>query len=138
MNGPAPKATGPFSIETSAGLGDHTAHVVDVAVERHPSAIHRSAVRLLDIPEAGPAGHAERMEILSLIKESRRRKADLPSHEEMQRRHRHGAAFRAGPTGEYLTGWLDERRWAGDLAETTLTGYRTHVARMLRSSMPCP
>lgn len=86
------------------------------------------AIRLLSIPEAGPDGHEERTEILALIKESRRKKAALPDHEDLRRRHRHGAPFSAGTTGEYLLGWLASREQ--DLTSRTLASYESHVRRI--------
>jgi integrase len=85
------------------------------------------AVRLAAIPEDGPAGHEERMQILALIRESRRRKAALPSYDDMARRSRHGAAFSAGTAGEYLLGWIEAGRRAGDLTTRTIRGYDTHI-----------
>jgi integrase len=88
------------------------------------------AARLLSIPGEGPEGHEARTEILALIKESRRRAAGLPDYDALRLRFLHGAVFRPGTTGEFLTAWLAERRQAGDLAATTLAGYESHITRI--------
>jgi integrase len=88
------------------------------------------AAQLLEIPEAGPAGHRERLEILDLIRQSRRQKAALPDYDDLRRRYRHGASFSAGTTGEYLLSWLADRKRAGDISKRTLTGYESHIVRI--------
>ncbi len=88
------------------------------------------AIRLLDIPEAGPGGHQERAEILALIRQSRREKAALPDYGDLQRRYRHGASFTPGTTGDYLLSWLADRRRAGDISRRTLAGYESHIRRV--------
>ena len=88
------------------------------------------AIRLLEIPEAGPGGHPERLEILALIQQSRRQKADLPDYDDLRRRYRHGASFTPGTTGEYLLSWIADRRRAGDISRRTLSGYESHVRRI--------
>ena len=88
------------------------------------------AMRLLSIPEAGPDGHEARTQILTLVRESRRVKADLPAYEDIRRRYAEGVAFQPGTTGEYLLGWLAKHKEAGDWASTTLLSYRRTVERL--------
>jgi integrase len=88
------------------------------------------AARLLEIPEAGPEGHRERMEILALIRQSRRQKAALPDFDDLRRRYRHGASFTPGMTGEYLLAWIEDRRRAGDISRRTLSAYESHIRRI--------
>jgi integrase len=91
-----------------------------------------AALHLLDIPDGGPDGHAERTEILRLIRESRKLKAALPDYDDMKRRYRHGTVFEAGSTGDYLLSWLDARKQ--DLSSRTLTGYESHIRRVFLSA----
>ena len=65
-----------------------------------------------------------------MIRESRKVKADLPDADDLRRRYRHGAAFETGTTGEYLLGWLEERRRAQDVTSNTLRGYESHIRRV--------
>lgn len=57
------------------------------------------ALALIDIPDAGPAGHGDRQQIAAMIRESRKVKADLPDVDDVRRHYRHGAAFETGTTG---------------------------------------
>ena len=88
------------------------------------------AEHLLAIPEAGPDGHEARLEILSLIRESRHAKAGLPGYEDIRRRYSEGAAFRPGTAGEYLTGWLARHSGSGDWSATTQLSYASAVRRL--------
>ena len=88
------------------------------------------ALLLLSIPESGPEGHAVRQEILTLIKESRRRSAPLPGYDDLRRRFREGIAFQPGTTGEYLLTWIARHEEADDLAATTLQSYSAAVRRL--------
>lgn len=85
------------------------------------------ALALLRIPEAGPGGHAARMEILALIHRSRTEKSALPAAQDIRRRHAAGAAFQPGETGAYLLSWLDEHEKAGHWTKTTARSYRSRV-----------
>lgn len=89
-----------------------------------------AALQLLDVPEAGPDGHPARMQILALIKESRRAKAALPAYDDIRRRYTEGAAFRPGTAGDYLTGWLKRHEEAGDWSATTQLSYASAVRRL--------
>jgi integrase len=86
---------------------------------------------LMGIPEPGPDGHKARMQILDLIRESRRLRAELPDPDDLRRRYAEGAAFRPGTTGSYLLAWIEKHRTAADLAPTTLHGYERTVRRLL-------
>ena len=88
------------------------------------------ALRLLSIPDDGPDGHAERLEILAMIRQSRAEGAALPDFDDLRRRHAYGAAYRPGTTGEFLLSWLEARREAGDIAPKTLAGYAAHIERI--------
>ena len=85
------------------------------------------AMHLLSIAAKGTDGHEARIQILDLIRESRRRKAELPAYDDMRRRYAEGIAFRPGTTGEYLLRWLDKHR--EDWAPTTLLSYERTVRR---------
>lgn len=87
------------------------------------------ALRLLSIPGDGPEGHEDRLAILALITESRRRRAPLPDFDDVLRRYRVGAAYAPGTTGEYLLAWIAERERAGDITRRTVKGYRAHIRR---------
>jgi integrase len=88
------------------------------------------ALHLLSIPEKGPDGHEVRVQILAMIRESRRRKESLPPFDEMRRRYAAGVAFSEGDTGDYLLGWLDRHERAGDWSDTTAHSYRRTVERL--------
>lgn len=86
------------------------------------------AALLLTIPEKGPRGHDERMEILALIKEARKRGEELPGYDDLRRRHRQGVAYRTGLTGDYLNAWLDGKRNLRPSAHVTCRSHiRTHL-----------
>ena len=89
-----------------------------------------AALQLLSIPEDGPGGHAERMEILAMIRQSRSEGSALPDYDDLRRRHAYGAAYRPGTTGDFLLSWLEARREAGDIAPKTLAGYAAHIERV--------
>lgn len=89
-----------------------------------------AAVRLLSIPEAGPHGYKARLEILALIRETRRRKAGLPGWDDLRRRYATGAAFQPGSTGAYLLGWLRRHKEAGDWSAATLHSYERVAERL--------
>jgi integrase len=88
------------------------------------------ALHLLSIPEKGTDGHEVRLQILELIRESRKRKAALPAFDDIRRRYAEGVAFKPGTTGSYLLRWLDQHRQAGDWSETTLLSYERAVHRL--------
>jgi integrase len=92
------------------------------------------AMHLLSIPEKGPDGHEVRLQIRSLIQESRRRKEDLPGYDDLRRRYAAGVAFRNGQTGDYLIGWLERHEEYGDWSETTMHSYRRTVERLFLPS----
>lgn len=94
------------------------------------SAWFDDAVRLLAIPEAGPDGYGARLEILALIRESRKHRAALPGYDDLRRRYATGAAFQPGSTGEYLLGWLRRHKAAGDWSPATLYSYERAVERL--------
>ncbi len=94
------------------------------------SAWFDEAMLLLSIPAKGADGHESRMQILGLIRESRRRQEDLPSFEDIRRRYATGAAFRPGSAGEYLKGWLGRHKTAGDWSAATLHSYERAVDRL--------
>lgn len=89
-----------------------------------------AAIALLSIPEEGPDGQDARDEIAVLIHGARRAGAALPGAEDIRRRHAHGAAFRPGSTGDYLLGWLERHREAGDWSPATLLSYERAVDRL--------
>lgn len=89
-----------------------------------------AAHALLDVPEAGPQGHKARLEILSLVQESRDDGSPLPALEDIRRRYSMGAAFAPGEAGAYLLGWLDEHESAGHWTATTIRSYRRAVERL--------
>jgi integrase len=89
-----------------------------------------AALRLLAIPAKGPDGHEARMEILAMIRESRRLGADLPREDDLRLRYATGAAFQPGDSGEYLTGWLRRHEEAGDWSPATLHNYRRTCERL--------
>jgi integrase len=97
------------------------------ATQDEMTAWFEEAMHLLSIPEKGPDGHEVRLQILDLIRESRRRKEDLPAYDDLRRRYAAGVAFRHGETGDYLLGWLERHEAAGDWSETTVHGYRRAV-----------
>lgn len=92
------------------------------------------ALQLLAVPEAGPDGHDARLEILSLIRESRHRKAALPGYDDIRRRYQEGAAFRPGSTGDYLLAWLKLNGEAESWSSTTLLSYTSAVTRLFLPS----
>lgn len=96
------------------------------ATQGEMSAWFEEAFGLLSIPERGPNGHQARVEILNIIKESRKRKEDLPDYDDVRRRYQAGAAFQPGTTGEFLLSWLEQRRTAGNAKRNTLRGYESH------------
>lgn len=100
------------------------------ATQDEMSAWFDDAVRLLGIPEAGPDGYGARLEILALIKESRRRKSPLPSWDDLRQRYATGAAFQPGSTGEYLLGWLARHEAQKDWSAATLHSYRRVTERL--------
>ena len=104
------------------------------ATQDKMSAWFDDALHLLSIPEAGTDGHQARMEILALIQETRRRKGDLPSYDDLRRRYQEGAAFRPGSAGDYLIAWLAENREAGAWTATTIVGYESAVERLFLPS----
>lgn len=78
-----------------------------------------AAIRLLEIPEAGPHGHAARLEILALVNAAREAKADLPVYDDLRRRYAEGVAFKPGEAGAFLLGWLDGHEAAGHWSKST-------------------
>ena len=116
--------------EAPAGVGGkrETLKVGGFAREDDVTRWFAAALNLLNIPEAGPEGAPERAEILRLIRQSRKQKAELPAYDDMRRRYRHGTVFEAGTTGEYLLSWLDARKQ--DLSRRTLAGYESHIRRV--------
>lgn len=100
------------------------------AKEADMDAWFTAAVALVAIPDAGPAGHHDREQIVALVRASRKAKAPLPDYDDMRRRYQHGTSFEAGTTGEYLVAWLDGRERAGDLSRNTVRGYRSHIKRL--------
>ena len=93
------------------------------------------ATHLLSIPEKGSDGHEARTEILTLIRESRRKKAALPRYDDIRRRYAEGAAFQPGTTGDYLAGWLARHREAEDWSPTTLLSYERATERLFLPSL---
>ncbi len=87
------------------------------------------AMHLLSIAEKGTDGHEARVQILGLIRESRKRKAALPAYDDIRRRYAEGIAFKPGATGEYLLRWLDKHRANEDWTPTTLLSYERTVRR---------
>ena len=81
------------------------------------------AEQLLSIPEAGPDGYAARVQILALIKESRKRAEELPDWDDIRQRYAAGAAWKPGTTGDYLTAWLEQHRKAEDWTASTWHSY---------------
>ena len=65
-----------------------------------------------------------------MIRASRRRKEPLPDYDDIRRRYRHGTAFEAGTTGEYLQSWPADRERAKDIGRNALRGYRSHIKRL--------
>ena len=100
------------------------------ATQGDMSAWFEEALRLQSIPERGPNGHQARTEILDIIKESRKRKEDLPDYDDVRRRYHAGAAFQPGTTGEFLLSWLEQRRTAENAKRNTLRGYESHIRRV--------
>ena len=88
------------------------------------------ALLLLSIPERGAEGHPARLEILDLVKESRRRSQALPGYDDLRRRYREGIAFQPGTTGEFLLTWIARHEEAGDLAATTFQSYAAAIRRL--------
>lgn len=91
----------------------------------------KSAIELLDIPRAGPGGHTARLEILAMIRQSRKDNADLPEAADLRLRYATGARFEPGTTGEYLTSWLARHRRLNDWTEATLTEYTRVTTSLL-------
>lgn len=87
------------------------------------------AERLLGIPEAGPDGYAARLEILALVKESRKHRGPLPAFDDIRRKYAEGAAWKPGATGEYLTAWLRRHKKNEDWTASTLHSYESIVRR---------
>lgn len=92
------------------------------------SAWFDEAQALIDVAGKHPEDHPARMEIVALIKESRRNRVPLPSRDDIARRFAAGGTFRPGTTGDYLITWLARhmKRWA----PTTGHGYERAVHRL--------
>ena len=84
----------------------------------------RDAELLLSIPDRGPRGHEARLEILALIKETRKRSEDLPDYDDVRLRHKQGAALKTGLLGEYLDTWLEGKK---SIRRNTVRGYESHI-----------
>lgn len=84
----------------------------------------QQAELLLSIPERGPRGHEARVEILKLIKETRRKGEDLPNYDDIRTRHQRGAAFTTGLLGDDLDAWLGGKK---KIRKNTVRSYESHL-----------
>lgn len=121
---------GKQDIPGAPGVARMTLRQGGFATQDEMSDWFEEAVRLLTIPEGGPEGYKARLEIMALIRESRRSKAPLPGHDDLRRRYATGAAFQPGSTGEYLLGWLRRHKAAKDWSAATLHSYERAVSRL--------
>lgn len=99
------------------------------ATEEELKAWFQQAEMLLSIPEKGPRGHEGRLEILTLIKETRKRKEDLPDYDDIRLRHKQGVALQTGMVGDYLEAWLAGKK---SIRRNTWRGYESHIRVHLR------